>query len=91
MGRIFTSLRLWLLAAVRLILLPALLWGALQAFGIEKLVMGVAIVQMAMPVAANGSMLCMEYGGDMDTMAQATFLTTLLSMVTVPLMVTVLL
>lgn len=90
-GRVFASPRLWVLTALRLIALPVLLRLLLQPLGMEELALSVAIVEMAMPVAANGSMLCMEYGGDMDTMAQATFLTTLLSMVTVPLMVTVLL
>lgn len=90
-GRVFASPRLWVLTALRLIVLPVLLRLLLQPLGMEELALSVAIVEMAMPVAANGSMLCMEYGGDMDTMAQATFLTTLLSMVTVPLMVTVLL
>lgn len=42
-------------------------------------------------VAANGSMLAMEYGGDVESMAQATFLTTVCAMVTVPLIATVLL
>ena len=50
--------------------------------------MQVAVIQMAMPVAANGTMLCLEYGGDKHCMAQATFLTTLLAMVTVPLLAT---
>lgn len=90
-GRVFASPRLWVLTTLRLIALPVLLRLLLQPLGMEELALSVAIVEMAMPVAANGSMLCMEYGGDMDTMAQATFLTTLLSMVTVPLMVTVLL
>lgn len=90
-GRVFASPRLWVLTALRLIALPVLLRLLLQPLGMEELALSVAIVEMAMPVAANGSMLCMEYGGDMDTMAQATFLTTLLSMVMVPLMVTVLL
>ena len=39
----------------------------------------------------NGSMLAMEYGGDVESMAQATFLTTVCAMVTVPLIATVLL
>ena len=51
----------------------------------------VTVLQMAMPVAANGSMLAMEYGGDVESMAQATFLTTVCAMVTVPLIATVLL
>lgn len=91
MGQVFTSLQLWCLAAVRLLLLPVLLFLLLRLLNTEHIVLQVAVIQMAMPVAANGTMLCMEYGGDQHCMAQATFLTTLLAMVTVPLLASVLL
>ena len=39
---------------------------------------------MGMPAAVNGSLLCMEYGGDADCMAQVTFVSTLVSIVTIP-------
>ena len=40
---------------------------------------------MSMPVAVNGAMLSMEHGGDTQCIAQVIFLTTLLSMVTIPI------
>lgn len=48
---------------------------------------GVAVAQMAMPVAVNGTMLCLEFDGDVEAMAQVTFMTTVLSIVTIPLAV----
>lgn len=89
--QVFASVRLWSLAAVRLIVMPVLLFLVLRALGTETLVMQVAVIQMAMPAAANGTMLCLEYGGDQHCMAQAVFLTTLLAMVTVPLLASTLL
>ena len=50
---------------------------------------GIAVIEMGMPVAANGSMLSIEHGGDTETVAQITFLTTLLSIVTIPLIAAV--
>lgn len=91
MGQVFASPRLWGLSALRLAALPVALFLILKGLGTETLVAQVAVTQMAMPVAANGTMLCLEYGGDQDCMAQATFLTTLLSMVTVPVLVSALL
>lgn len=85
-GQVFASVRLWALTAIRLVGLPVALYLLLRLLGMEGLVMQVAVVQMAMPVAANGTMLSLEYGGDTRCMAQATFLTTLLAMVTVPLL-----
>ena len=59
---------------------------ALWPLNLGAMAVNVAILQMAMPVAANGSMLAMEYGGDVQTMAKVTFLTTLCSLVTVPVL-----
>ena len=50
----------------------------------ETMLVNVAVVQMAMPTAISGSMMCMEFGGDADTMARITFLTTVLSIITIP-------
>lgn len=90
-GRVFASPRLWALTVIRLLVLPLVLYVALTALGIGGLALGVSVLQIAMPVAANGTMLAMEYGGDSKSMAQATFLTTLCSMVTVPVLATFLL
>lgn len=49
------------------------------------------IISSGMPVATNGSLMCMQYGGDLDTMLRGTFVTTVLSMLTIPLLATLLL
>ena len=86
------SFRVWALAGVRLIVMPLVLYVILGAIKIaDPMVMGIAVVQMGMPVAVNGSLLCMEYGGDIQAMAQTTFLTILVSIVTIPLLAAVLL
>lgn len=84
-GQVFASPRLWVLSALRLLVMPAALWLVLGRMDFSYMVAGVAISQMAMPAAVNGSMLCMEYGGDTQCMAQITFLSTLASIVTIPL------
>ena len=84
-GRVLASPRLWALTALRLLGLPALLWAVLGWMHVEPpVVAGVAVILMAMPTAVNGSMLSMEYGGDTECMAQITFLTTLISIITIP-------
>ena len=85
--RAFTSLRLWGLAVCRLLILPATLWLLLRWTGIgTPLVSDIAVILMAMPAALNGSMLAMEYGGDTECMAQSIFLTTLMSIITIPVL-----
>lgn len=91
MGALFSSARLWILTAVRLLVMPAVLCPILRCLGTETMVLGIAVTQMAMPTAVNGSMLCMEYGGDTECMAQITFVSTLASIVTIPVVAAVLL
>ena len=86
LGRMLASPRLWILTAVRLLVLPAVLCFLLRWMGTESLILGVAVIQMAMPTAMNGSLLCMEYGGDAECMAQITFVSTLASIVTIPIL-----
>lgn len=90
-GQVFHSAKLWLLSALRLLALPVALWAILRVMGNEELVLGIAVIQIAMPVAVNGTLLSMEYGGDTPCMAQITFLTTLASILTIPIMAALLL
>lgn len=89
-GRVFTDFRLWALTAVRLLVLPALLWLILRNMDLSPLVLGVAVLEIAMPAGVGGVMLSMKYNGDTKYMAQLVFFSTLLAMVTVPLVVSLL-
>lgn len=90
-GQVLRSPKLWLLTFLRLLVLPAALWLILRPMDLEYLVMGIAVTQMAMPVAVNGTLLSMEYGGDTEGMAQITFLSTIASIVTIPVIAALLL
>ena len=76
-GKVLRSPKLWVLSVLRLLVMPALLCLVLRGMHIEAMVLGIAVSQMGMPVAVNGTLLSMEYGGDTEAMAQVTFLTTL--------------
>lgn len=78
--------RLMAAALVRLLAAPALVWLALHFVVSDPVLLGVIVVLSAMPVATNGTMLCFQYGGDSKTMAQGTFVTTLLAVVTIPVL-----
>ena len=91
LGRMLTSLRLWALTAVRLLVMPVALFLVLRGVKIDPLMFSVVVTEMGMPTAINGSLLCMEYGGDAECMAQITFVSTLASIVTIPIVAAVLL
>lgn len=82
---VFAKPRLWVLSAFRLLIMPITLLLILRPMGLDPVVLGVVVIEMAMPAAVNGAMLCMEYQGDIESMAQTIFVTTILSVVTIPL------
>ncbi len=90
-GKVLRSPKLWVLSVLRLLVMPAILCLVLRGMHIEAMVLGIAVSQMGMPVAVNGTLLSMEYGGDTEAMAQVTFLTTLGAIVTIPVLAAVLL
>lgn len=79
--------KLWTAALFRLILIPLCIWGIFHFFVTDPLMLGTIVVISGMPVATNGTMLCYEYGGNSHTMAQGTFMSTVLSLISIPLLV----
>lgn len=73
-------------AALRLLLVPMLVLTVLRLLPIDPLVANAATILTGMPVAANGIMFCYRYGKDERLMAQGIFITTLLSIFTIPLL-----
>lgn len=73
-------------AVLRLLLVPMLMLFLLRQLPVYPLVVNAATILTAMPVAANGIMFCYRYGKDERLMAQGIFLTTLLSIFTIPLL-----
>jgi predicted permease len=74
------------IASLKLFVMPLAVWGVFQLFSFDPFVTNVAVVLTGMPVAANGIMFCLKYGKDEHLMTQAIFLTTLLSLFTLPLL-----
>ncbi len=72
---------------LRLFILPLAVGGVLALMGVNPFVSDVAVVLSAMPVATNGIMLCLQYGKDERVMTQGLFFTTLLSVISIPLVV----
>ena len=76
---------------MRLAILPVGIHYLFTLLGFDPFVVGINTVVIAMPVATYGTILCLRHGKDTTLMTQITFITTLLSMLTIPLLVTYLL
>ena len=74
-------------ALLRLTILPVGVHFLCLLLGFSPFVVGINTVVIAMPVATYGTILCLKYGRDTTLMAEITFITTLLSMVSIPLLV----
>jgi predicted permease len=88
---IFADLRLYGQIILRLIIAPILTWGILQLLTKEPIIIGTLTVLAAMPAAAVATMLCTQYGGNERLATRSAVLSTFLSVLTIPLIVSLLL
>lgn len=72
----------------RLLLIPLGFYYLCGALGFSQYVVNINTVVIAMPVATYGTILCLKYGRDTTLITEVTLITTLLSMVTIPLLTT---
>lgn len=76
----------WMLTAVRLVILPLTAMAGLRLVGVETLIWQVAVTLIAMPAAANTAILSEMYGHDYTFAARCVVVSTVLSLITVPLL-----
>lgn len=72
----------------RLAILPIGIHFLMNATGFSPMVVNINTLVIAMPVATYGTILCLKYEKDTTMMTEVTFITTLLSMISIPLLVT---
>lgn len=70
---------------VRLVVLPALVWLACLPFGLPVLVIGICTLESAMPAPVTMGLLASKYDCDPQFASGLIFLSTFLSMITLPL------
>ncbi len=73
-------------SAARLILIPLSVFGILSLFHTPVLITGVLTFLAGMPAGSTTAILAAQYGGDAPFASKAIFVTTLLSLVTLPLL-----
>ena len=72
-----------LCTAVKLLLMPLLVWGMARLIGLPPLPMAVAVVAAALPTGANALFLSRRYAAGAERSGATVLLSTLLSVVTV--------
>lgn len=85
--KILLDWRLYIISFVRLLIIPIILLFALRGILDDKLLIGIPVVISGMPVAANCAIMAKQYGGNSDLASEGIFITTMLSMVSIPFLV----
>lgn len=81
---VFGSPKLYLLALIKLIVVPLAAFFVLRTFIKDPLLLSLTTVVLAMPAATNATILTYQNHGDDRLAASGVFLTTLLSVASVP-------
>lgn len=74
------------LVAVRQFLLPGICLVALRLLGMDPLTIGVSVVITGMPIGSTTAILAQKYGADAQFASKCVFISTLTSLVTVPIL-----
>lgn len=83
---LFDEWRIYIFSALKLLVVPLIIIFLLDRFSMDsELLKGTLIVLTAMPVATNTTMLAIEYDGDVQLASKGIFFTTVLSILTIPL------
>jgi predicted permease len=78
--------RVWVISLFRLAVIPVMTFILLSPVVSDPLLLGVPVLLSAMPVAANTVLLAEEYGVNSELASKGVFLSTLLSLLTIPVM-----
>lgn len=70
---------------IRMVLSPLIAAGILYFMPVSDLLKAVIILQAAMPAAANTTMFALQFGTEPDLVSFTTFITTLISIITIPI------
>ena len=83
---LFLDKKLLLFSLVKLLLLPAVWMIMVNRVAEQEILRGVCLVMMATPAGSMTAMLAQQYGGDYETASRGVALTTVLSVITMPLL-----
>ena len=88
---LFTELRLYYFTVVKQVILPIVVFPIIAFFIRDPLIQGITLVNIAMPVGNSAVLFAKQYGGDVELAAKSIFITTLVSVFTIPLVISILL
>lgn len=86
---IFTDKKIYIYTFIKQLLLPILAYPILKYSISNDLVLGITLIILAMPVGNSAVIFSYEYDGDIELAAKVIFITTALSVITIPAIVSI--
>jgi predicted permease len=84
---VFSGFAVYYVSAVRLIAAPLLTLAIMRLLNADQLLTEIAVTIEAMPAAVIATVLASKFGGDTKLASRCVFISTIISMVTIPLIV----
>ena len=82
---IMGSPKVYVSSLLRLVIVPLSIYFLFKTCGVSDVVNNINTVVIAMPVASFGTMFCLKFGRNPSLITEMTFITTLGSIITIPL------
>ena len=82
---VFTDKELYLFSFLKLLVLPMITFFILRFFIKDRTLLEISTILSGCPIAGNVSMLCMEYNRDVTLVSKGICISTLLSMISIPI------
>lgn len=84
---VFDELRVYIYTLVKQLILPVIAYPVIAFLIKDNYLRGLTLVMLSMPVGSSAVLFTNKYGGDSELAAKTIFMTTLISVFTIPLIV----
>lgn len=83
--KLFCNARMLVFSGIKLLVIPLVGVSVIKLLGLNPMLTGVCMVMLSTPVGSMNAMLAQQYGGDYELASQGVTITTLLAVITMPL------
>lgn len=90
LSNVFNEGKVYMFCFIKQVIIPVILYPTIKFFIKDTLLFEVILILMMMPIAANAIMFSIEHGADEKLAAKSVFISTVMSMATIPLIIYVL-
>jgi predicted permease len=84
---IFSDVSIYYATIVRLLVVPMIVYLVLKLLKVDEMLLNICVILQAMPAAVTTAIIAEKYGGDGLLASQCVFITTIVSVITIPIVI----